>query len=95
MAPTTSRSVIFISTGIVLPKINYSNYPEEAILLYFIKNNKVVSLPVPLWHENFIFSQNLNYFNFLMLKKEEAVFTFEKFENDYFDLFTLKSKNNP
>lgn len=91
--PITSRVVIYLKEGVILPQIDFSDREEGTVLIFFIKDNKVISSPISLENPNLIFSPNLNRLNYLALKREQAVFTFKDYENDHFELFILELNN--
>jgi len=70
-----SRLAIFLKEGIALPKIDYYfNYPNGSLVLYLIKDGKLISGPLPYWQSGFIYLENLNSFDYVRLEKEEAIF---------------------
>ncbi len=92
--PVFSRTMIYTTSGIILPKVDYLNYTEGTIFLFFIKKNRIISEPIPIWHPNFIFSQNFNRYNYLKVGREKSRFIYKPFEHSEFELFTLELIDN-
>ncbi len=70
-----SRTAIFLKEGIALPKIDYYfSYPNGSLVLYLIKDEKLISGPLSYWQSGFIYLEGLNSFDYVHLEKEEAIF---------------------
>ncbi|MEO1013147.1 MAG: hypothetical protein AAFX53_17770, partial [Bacteroidota bacterium] len=70
-----SRAAIFLKEGIALPKIDYYfSYPNGSLILYLIKNGKLISGPLSYWQSGFLYLEGLNSFDYVRLEREEAIF---------------------
>lgn len=88
-APYVYRPLVYAASCVLLPPFDYMEHSEGTYFVFFLSNGYVVNEPILFGHSKFFFSQNLNYFGYLKLKRDRAVFVYEKFENDDFELFTL------
>lgn len=76
-----NRAVIFLKEGIVLPKIDYHfSYPNGSLVLYLIKDGKLISSPLSYWQSGFLYLEDLNSFDYVRLEREEAIFECVKLE---------------
>jgi hypothetical protein len=69
-----SSVAIFLKEGIALPKINYSKRLKGSLLFYFIKDGKLISQPISLWQPGFLYFKDFNNFDYINLKKKDAIF---------------------
>jgi len=44
------------------------------LLFYFIKDGKLISPPISLYHLGFLYFENFNDFDYVSLDKEDAIF---------------------
>jgi hypothetical protein len=85
-----SRGIGYLRSGILVPSSDINEYPEGTYLVYFLKNNIVISNPNPLFDSNFILSLDNNIIQYLRINKKNAKFIYQKFEHSDFDYNTLE-----
>ena len=83
------KSIGYIYSGILVPSYDQFQYAEGSYFVYFLKNNIIVSNPVQLYDNGFIFSPKGYNNNFIKIKRKDAQFIYKKFEYTDYDLNTL------
>lgn len=84
------RSVGYLYSGVLVPSYDPFQYFEGTYLIYFLKNNIIVSNPVELHNNDFIFSAQSYKNSLIKIKREDAKFVYKKFEHSDYDLTTLE-----
>ncbi|QOD60939.1 hypothetical protein H9I45_00425 [Polaribacter haliotis] len=84
------RGIGFLTTGILVPSYNRFDYFEGTSLLFFIKNNAIISDPLPFYNDHFIFSNNYNRVNSARFDRENSKFIYKKYEHSDYDFTTLE-----
>ena len=69
-----NRTAIFLKEGIALPSIDYFNRAQGSLVFFFIKDKKLVSSPISFYHPDFLYFENFNDFDYVSIKKQDAVF---------------------
>ena len=69
-----NRAAIFLKEGIALPKIDYVNRLQGELLFYLVKDGKLISPPLSFWESGFLYFNDFNDFDYINLKKEDAIF---------------------
>ena len=72
--PRVSRAMIFLKEGVALPPIDYFNRAQGSLVFFLVKNGKLISLPISFYHQDFLYFEDLNSFDYVRLDKEEAIF---------------------
>lgn len=75
-----NRAIIFLKEGTALPPINYFNRAQGSLVFFLIKNGKLISPPISFYHPDFLYFENFNDFDYVSLKKEDAIFKCVKLE---------------
>lgn len=75
-----NRAIIFLKEGVALPKIDYINRLKGELLFYLVKDGKLISSPISFYHSDFLYFENFNDFDYVSLKKEDAIFKCVKLE---------------
>ncbi|UJH68663.1 hypothetical protein [Allomuricauda sp. SCSIO 65647] len=75
-----NRTIIYIKEGVALPKIDYRNRLQGVLLFYFVKDGKLISSPISFYDQDFLYFEDFNYFDYVSLKKKEAIFKCVKLE---------------
>ncbi|RBW63428.1 hypothetical protein DS884_00115 [Tenacibaculum sp. E3R01] len=88
------RGIGYLYTGVLVPSYDKFQYPEGTALLYFMKNNAIISNPLPLYSDNFIFSNHYGKSNSVRIKRKHAKFIYKKHEHTDFELNTLELIND-
>lgn len=70
----SSRTSIFFKEGIAVPEIDYINRASGCLLFYIIKDGKLISPPIEYWRKNFLYFQDFNDSDYVILKRRDAVF---------------------
>ena len=84
------REFGYLANGVLVPSYDPFQYLEGTYLIYFLKNNIILSEPIELYNDNFIFSQNFKNFNYIKIKRNDAKFLYKKYEHTDYDLNTLE-----
>ncbi|MEP5341069.1 MAG: hypothetical protein ABJL44_10035 [Algibacter sp.] len=75
-----NRAAIFLKEGVALPEINYIKRLKGVLLFYLVKDGKLISCPISFYNPDFLYFENFNYFDYVSLKKEDAIFKCVKLE---------------
>jgi hypothetical protein len=89
-APYVHRSLIYLTSDVLIPDYDYSNINEGTYLLFFLDGNSPISKPIEFGGSDFIFSNNFNRFNYVKIDRDEAKFIYKKYEHSDFELYTLE-----
>ena len=85
-----SRGIGYLRSGVLVPSYDFNEYIEGVYLVYFLKNNIVISNPNPLFDSNFILALDNNIQQYLRISRKNAKFIYKKFEHSDYDLNTLE-----
>ncbi|NIK92807.1 hypothetical protein GZ212_11645 [Mangrovimonas sp. CR14] len=89
------RILGYLTNGVLVPSYDPFQYLEGTYLVYFLKDNIIISEPISWYHEHFIFSENFKTFNYIKIKRRNAHFFYKKYEHTDYDLNTFEIiKNN-
>lgn len=85
-----SRGIGYLSTGVLIPDYEPFDYAEGTALVFFLNNNIVISKPMALYSDNFIFSNNYEKMNSIRIKRTNAKFIYKEFEDSDYEFTTLE-----
>jgi hypothetical protein len=88
------RAVGYLYSGILVPSYDQFQYLEGTYLVYFLKNNIIVSNPVQLYNDGFIFSPKSYKNNHIKIERKNAKFIYKKFEHSDYDFNTFELTEN-
>ena len=85
-----SRGIGYLRSGVLVPSYDFNEYTEGVYLVYFLKNNIVISNPNLLFDSNFILSLDNNIEQYLRISRKNAKFIYQKYEHNDYDLNTFE-----
>ncbi|QEE49008.1 hypothetical protein FUA48_05265 [Flavobacterium alkalisoli] len=72
--PRANRTTIFLREGIALPEIEYGDRGSDSLLFYIINDGKLINTPIGYWNDYFLYFQDFNDCDYVILNKNDAVF---------------------